>query len=362
MATMHQNFDEYALESLKHKVSEKIGYQISNKPDCIKLSEIISKNEIGYISDTTLYRLFFYANKHKPYKHTLDILCKYAGYNNSQDFLDNINTKREILNKNAVNTIQNHHKNLIFYCIQNETYKPLMDFFNSLEDTPVYIKENTCLNLYDSLILSDKQVPFFNKFVENKFIREYLLEKGYDPKFRINNYEIAYIKYIEKINLNSGIEHMQEFIFGNTVLFRYYYLNNEYLKAMKVGKNIYQEIASIDLHQNDLHIFPFIRYKAYKLWYLTLSKTNQNIQIEYVLYLLNLCKKIKSSLSFYDTSILYHTIAEAFLHSSIPEKYHWELKKIFSTAFDKFPDIIYSKHLKYSLNYFEPNGLIKHRP
>ena len=43
MANMHSNFDEYALDCLKRKVSEKIGYQISNRPDCLKLSEIISK-------------------------------------------------------------------------------------------------------------------------------------------------------------------------------------------------------------------------------------------------------------------------------------------------------------------------------
>lgn len=362
MANMHSNFDEYALDCLKSKVSEKIGYQISNRPDCLKLSEIISKKGIGYISDTTIYRLFFYNGKHKPYRYTTDILSIFAGYKNSHDFLDSINATRETLYQQGINTTEKINKNLIFYCIQNETYKPLIDYFDSLEETPIYIKENVCLNLYDSLIASNKQVPFFNEFARNSFYREYLLEKGYDPKFRIQHYELAYLKYIKNTDINASIEQMQAFIFGNAVLFRHYYLNNELLKAKKVGKRIYQDFDSLDLYQNDLHIFPYIRYKAYKLWYLILSKTNQNIQIEYIQYLLNLCRKRKSNLSFYDTSIIYHTIAEAFLHSSLPEKYHWELKKIFSTAFDKFPDIIYSKHLKYSLNYFEPNGLIKHRP
>ena len=236
MANMHSNFDEYALDCLKRKVSEKIGYQISNRPDCLKLSEIISKKGIGYISDTTIYRLFFYNGKHKPYRYTTDILSIFAGYKNSHDFLDSINATRETLYQQGINTTEKINKNLIFYCIQNETYKPLIDYFDSLEETPIYIKENVCLNLYDSLIASNKQVPFFNEFARNSFYREYLLEKGYDPKFRIQHYELAYLKYIKNTDINASIEQMQAFIFGNAVLFRHYYLNNELLKAKKVGK------------------------------------------------------------------------------------------------------------------------------
>ena len=211
---MHPNFDEYALECLKRMVSEKIGYQISNRPDCLKLSEIISENGIGYISDTTIYRLFFHNGKHKPYRYTTDILSIFAGYKNSHDFLDSINATRGTLYQHGINSIGKTNKSLIFYCIQNETYKPLMDYFDSLEETPESIKESVCLNLYDSLIASNKQVPFFNEFAKNNFFREYLLEKGYDPKFRIQNHEIAYIKYIKNTDINSNFEHMQEFIFG----------------------------------------------------------------------------------------------------------------------------------------------------
>jgi hypothetical protein len=362
MPVNNPHFDEYALERLKFKLSEKIGFIISNRPDCYKLSEIINQSGYGSISDTTIYRMFFSLKKHSPFKHTMDILAMFLGYKNSIELLENINSTRNALDYNGINTTPDTSNHLMFYCIENATYKPLQDYFNSLEDLPVFLKEKVGLSLYDNMLKSTKQIKMFNEFSKHKFFRQYFLEIAHDPKFRIKNYEFAYLKYLEGIDQNKTSNQFQEYIFGNAVLFRHYYLNNHYTKAEFVGDRIYKDISSLKPFESDLHIFPFIRFVAYKLWYLKMKNSTQIEQLEYAYYLLDLCKNRKSHLEFYEKKILFHTVAEAFLNSDLSEKFHWDLKEIFSKEFETFPDNLYSKHLKYSLNYFEPNGLIHHRP
>ena len=362
MPIKNPHFDEYALECLKFKFSEKIGFIISNRPDCYKLSEIINQSGYGSVSDTTIYRMFFSIKKHTPFKHTMDILAMFLGYKNSIELLESINSTRNSLDYNGINTLQDTSNNLMFYCIENGAYKPLQDYFYSLEDAPVYLKEKVGLSLYDNLLKSTKQVQIFNEFSNHKFFREYFLEIAHDPKFRIKNYEFAYLKYLEGIDKNKGIQQFQEYIFGNSVLFRHYYLNNQYTNAELVGDRIYSNILSIEAFEKDVYIFPFIRFVAYKLWYLKMKRANLNEQMEYAYYLLELCKKRKTHVDFYEKKILFHTVAEAFLNSDLSEKFHWDLKEIFSKEFETLPDNLYSKHLKYSLHYFEPNGLINHRP
>ena len=361
MPIKNPHFDEYAIERLKFKFSEKIGFIVSNRPDCYKLSEIINQSGYGSVSDTTIYRLFFSSKKHSPFKHTMDILAMFLGYKNSIELLENINSTRDSLDFNGINTVQDTTNNLMFYCIENGAYKPLLNYFNSLEDLPIFLKEKVGLNLYDNILKSTKQIQIFNKFSNQTFFREYLLEKAHDPKFRIKNYELGYLNYLEGTDKSKSIKQFQDYLFGNCVLFRHYYLNNHYTKAELVGDNIFNDISSLEPFENDLYIFPFIRFEAYKLWYLKMKNAIQNDQIEYAHYLLDLCKNRKSHLELYEKKVLFHTVAEAFLNSDLPEKYHWDLKQIFSNEFEIFPDKLYSKHLKYSLNYFEPNGLINHR-
>jgi hypothetical protein len=50
------------------------------------------------------------------------------------------------------------------------------------------------------------------------------------------------------------------------------------------------------------------------------------------------------------------------LYGYLPERYHWELKEIFADEYKKIPEIVFTKNLKYSLSYFEMNGLLYHRP
>jgi len=83
---------------------------------------------------------------------------------------------------------------------------------------------------------------------------------------------------------------------------------------------------------------------------------------DYANFLLELCSELKPGLDKLERNIVFYTIAETFLHSNRSESHHWKLKKIFETDYRRLPETIYSKHLKYSLPYFECNGMLVQRP
>jgi hypothetical protein len=362
MATLNPYFDQFELENLKIKLSEKIGFTIANKPDCAKLSEIITTSKNGYLSETTIYRIFFQFGKHKFYKNTYDILCKFIGYNDSIEFLEITRANKENLNTTFFNKEKSNYNSLLFFCIENKSYKPLNNFFEAIEKETHEFKNYISIFLFDSLIFSSKTTNFFQFFANQKYIREYFFEKGHDPKFRIKNYEIGYLNYLNCSEKYKNENQLQDYIFGNCVLFRHYFLNQKSQSALNIGKKIYTEFNTLELKKSNIHIFPFIRFISYKLWYLKITKTDELLIEDYACYLLNLCKSLKTELEYIDTKFLFHTVAETFLYGYLPERYHWELKEIFADEYKKIPEIVFTKNLKYSLSYFEMNGLLYHRP
>jgi hypothetical protein len=193
-------------------------------------------------------------------------------------------------------------------------------------------------------------------------VREYFFERGHDSKFRIKNYDQAYLKYLESVRADKDVQHFQDYLFGNCVLLRYYFISQKSKEAREQANVLYNKNLDVDAHQNELYIFPFIRYTAYKLWYLEIINAKP-VELEgYAAYLLDLCQRLKVNLDMMEQKILFHTVAETFVHSSLPESFHWEIKSVFKDAFQRLPEIIYTKHLKYSLPYFHENGLLHFRP
>lgn len=362
MATTPIIFDKFAIDNLKTKLNEKLGYVISNKPDCAKLSELLLATGDGYLSESTIYRLFFQSNKYKPYKNSLDILCRFVGFKDSLDFLEYLSVYRDILHRNGINSIKDSTNNLLYYCLEDESSRVLNRFFDGLQESPFLLRESIILTLFDSLEKSNKSYWFFESFSKNPFIKEFFLEKGHDPKFRIKHYDKSYQFYTEGLDKERDIANLQDFIFGNAVLFRHYYVNHSNENAIKIGRKLFGDKLSVEPYFKELYIFPYMRFNAYKLWYLEMTAANQNQKEEYALYLLDLCKRIKPLFEYTEQKIIFHTIAETFVHSSLPETFHEELKKIYFNEFKKFPENIYFKHLKYSLPYFEQNGLLHNRP
>jgi hypothetical protein len=359
---MNHRLDFYIIDKIKAALARKIGYVITTKLDCKKLSEIILSEGIGYISESTLYRLLLQSTDKNYYKSTLDIISVFLGFNNSKDLIDSLNNIKYHTIFNGINLIPTSKKNLLYYNIEGNNFHTLHHFFDSLDDCSIDIKGVTAISLFDALIHSTNSTAFFEKFARNKYVRNFLLEQLHDPHFRINNYDYAYKLYLKGLNIHTDINELQDYIFGSSVLFRSYYLKKNYKAASETGKKLYEPIPSLEEYNNNLHIFPFIRYSAYKLWYLNLVDEDSIKQFDYANYLIDLCECLQPNLNSIEQRIVFHTMAEVMLNSSLPHIFHKKLKYIFKDNFKTIPDSIFSKHIKYSLPYFEVNGLLYHRP
>ena len=362
MDSIKPHFDDYTLECLKQKLADKIGFSIAGKPDCAKLSALILNQNSEYISETTLYRLFFQQGKHKPYKNTLDILSAFVGFSDSLELVAKMHSEKTSANFHPIAGENHTTHSLLYHCLENAAYKPLSDYFDALESESEEIKEKVCLTLFDALKQSGKRQIFFDSFSTHPYVREYFFEKGHDPKFRIKQYDFAYKKYLRGIKNKDDWSGIQENIFGHAVLFRYYFLGKNYEEATRIGQSLFTQNPDSEVYRNHLHFFPYTRYVAYKLWYLHLNKSPKESIEHYAHFLLDACCSYQNTLNNYDKKILFYNTAEAFLASDLPEAYHWKLKNIFRPEFEKYPELVYSKHLKYSLHYFEPNGLMRRRP
>ena len=76
------------VEILKQKTEVKIGINISNRGDCVKLSNAILEVTDKELSYNTLRRLYRIVDGGKPSDKTLDILSQFNGYKNYQHFID----------------------------------------------------------------------------------------------------------------------------------------------------------------------------------------------------------------------------------------------------------------------------------
>ena len=361
MANSRLTLNNYYLLELKSQIALKLYFPIVGKADCAKLSEILLKEGYGSISETTLYRLFVNFYGKNPYQYTLNILSNYIGFASWEDFITTLES-----NNYSGNIILNKPKqatdSLLFHCIANENYKSLHNYFDDIQNKDHSFKVNVALDVYDSLLKIKKPELFFEEFIQNKFIKEYVLEDGFDPAFRIENYDYAYKLYSNEINTIDSITTMQDFVFSQSVLFRYFFISNKLPEALQIGGKIFDTnlFNSEDLEK--IFIFPKIRFKAYKLWYLELTDKSRLSIEDYANEILEYCKYLSVNQDSICKKIIFHTVAEVFCHSSLSLKYHQQLKNIFLDEFSKLPKNIFQKPLHYSLPYFSANGLLLYRP
>ena len=94
MAKQLHPFDTFSVRDLNLHLMKKLGYSIKSKSDCAKLSELIFKEGLGLISQSTLYRILLYDKEHKPFYTTLSIITQFLGYVDWEDFCEAIHSKK----------------------------------------------------------------------------------------------------------------------------------------------------------------------------------------------------------------------------------------------------------------------------
>jgi hypothetical protein len=356
------SFEKYLIDYLKIKVYEKIGFKILTKQDCIKLSSVLADNNLGYLSSSTIYRFFLQPNLHNPYQSSLDILCKYAGYKSYNEFAKSFTESEHLLLKNGIYSTAQRTSSLLHYCLEDRSYKSIFRFFEQIADKPIQFKEFVTLELYDSLCSNDNPENFFKNFAWQPFVREYFFEKAHDPKFRIKDYDKGYSYYLKKLNPEKDVVSFQDYIFGYSVLFRHYFLNGFKDKAKEIGKILYHNDSLAQLQNDRIFIFPRARLLAYKLWFMELEREDINKLYDYAFYILDYCSTLHVKQNTSEKNILFHTVAEAFINSSLPELFHLKLKKIYQKELSLLTVRIQSQDLKFLLPYYESNGLLFNRP
>jgi len=363
MPRLNTTTKTFLINELQIKLKEQFGYHIKTKPDCAKLSQIILTNLSEYISESTLYRFFILKESPKISTTILNILAQLIGYTDWAEFELVINNKEHnklVLGASA-NSIQKP-KSLIYHNIAMGYYKPLEALFEDAVNFENDLRFEIILDVFDSLLQIENPEPFFKHFADTPLIRNYFFEIGFDPFFRIKHYDEGIILYASSVLPERSRADMQDHVFSSTVLFRHYYLTKNYPKAIDIGKQLYLKFNYTTNDLETIYAFPQMRYLSYKLWYLLLMGNNTMVIEEYILWLLNYCKIQYEAFAFEERRILFVCVAEALIVANQAEKYHLQLKEIFKEEYKLFPDLLYHKSLKYSLPYFDQNGLLRYRP
>lgn len=135
------------ISKLKTEVEIKYGRKITYQKDCNNLSDIILTSNKEYISPATLRRVFgFLATNSNPSRVTLDILSRFVGFKNWEDF-----------NKNKIEG-------------KSQNGKSTLDYWDSILENAHIISSNTVEHI------RIKSGIEFEKTVKRRFLKERLKE------------------------------------------------------------------------------------------------------------------------------------------------------------------------------------------
>jgi len=345
------------------KLVETVCFPILTKSDCKKISDLIAFKNLPRVSESTLYRLLLLKNNDQtPYLHTLDILALFCGFANWQKLEHHFNEVSKFEYSYGKFSNRNNETNsLLKICIHRNDLKSLYEFSEQF-DTSLNFEKKLILGaeFYYSLKSNkNKNKNFYKNFSQLPIVRESFYELFADPNFEINDYELGLSYYLSGTKPYKSIQSLQDFIFGNSLLFRYYYLSDKKTEANKIGKKIYEENSFSESDLNKLYIFPRIRYLAYKLFYYYLN--NQILKAKkHEEWLIDYAEKTIDKLELVEKRILFYTIADVFCNNNftIVER-HEELKTTFKKLFELLPDYLIKLPLKSIIPYLDQNASVR---
>jgi len=345
------------IRGLKWHVEVKVGFQILTKLDCRKISTRIL-TEFGItVSESTLYRLFVWnKNDNLPYQHTLEILANYAGFASWFEMTDEIYALDKFQFMYGKLPGVQEHKSLLRHTIQCDTLAPLYDF---LEQFPGELDQNRQLLIGQELFSSLKSNPndnfnFFKNFSNLPIVRSSFYEYLADPDFTIPNYEQGLIFYLKDLKPTSSSKDLQDYVFANALLLRFYFFGGNKEKAIEIGKCLYEDLILTQDDLDSLYIFPAIRYLSYRIFYNELTTGFDN---DYFEWLKEYAIKSSQHSTLIEQRIVIHTVLDTlFVNPTLQQFVFIEFSEIFATLFNSFPDYFVSLSLQQQLNYLNPNA------
>ncbi len=348
---------DYNLNHLKSKLEEKLTFRILTKLDCKKASEAIQFENDKSISESTIYRLFLLeGNKNTPYQHTLDILAQFIGQKDWFSFESYLIEITDFQNLYGVFPGQQQYKSLLSFNIHHGGLKPLYHF---LEQFPTDIsfdkKEILGKDIYKSLKNNpNSNVEFYKEFHALPIIREGFFELLADPDFSIPDYEMGLSFYLKNIKPHHSIKALQDYIFANSLLLRYYFLKGKKANVLELGKALYLDLSLSEKDLGAVYVFPKIRYFCYRLFF---DEATVGFNQNYFDWLLDFVFRELENTNLIETRIIIHTVCDTLqIYPKLQEEIFNQLVLKCPHIFTKFPNYIFQLPMKERLRFVDSNG------
>jgi hypothetical protein len=361
MPQLKYKISDHLINVLKFKLENKVSYQIITTSDCKKVSQLIQKEINKTISESTIYRLFLWQkNINIPYTHTLDILAEFL------DLKDWTELEKELIDLvnfqflYGVDPKSENYKSLLKITIHNNQLRSLYDF---LEQFPGNVSSEKHYfighELFQSLKFNpNKNLTFFKNFNKLPIVREAFFEHFADPYFSIPQYEIGLKYYLNNIKPQESVKSLQDFIFGNTMLLRFYFLSNDKSKVLEYGKILYVDLAFKENELKDLYIFPKIRYFSYRLFYQFVQTGFDKIYFE---WLYDFCIRELKDSTLTEKRIILHTLLDTLqIFPEFQEEMYTHFESLFPEVFTRFPAYVKKLPIMDRLCFLEPNAVRFH--
>lgn len=352
------NISPITISELKNEVLKMASFPIRTKADAGYLALLMKRNGVDGVSESTIVRFLNQSkNDHKFYLNTLDKFAVFCGRKDFDDFEKWLKNESEIgFSYGKIRDVKNQTKSLIKICLYQKQYKPIREYVEQFEDLSIDSQLRLGFEFYQSLLTnSSSNIRFYKDFSHIKVIRESFFERCFDPDFNIPDYEIGFNYYLKNINPEQSKSQLQDYIFGNCVLLRHYYIKKNYNKAIKHASNLY---LTYDFNNNmdTLFIYPKMRYLSYRILYFKLINDQRKLldQVKEILYY---CKDNANNSDYFEQRIVFSCIADTFILAGVGEKYKLELKNTFSELLKSYSDDFLNHSLNYVLKYTDMNGI-----
>jgi hypothetical protein len=230
--------------------------------------------------------------------------------------------------------------------------------FNEVDDTEIKVK--FAEEIFHSTLTNSDNRLFFREFCGFPIVREYFFEFLADPTFSIPNYEEGILCYLKGLRGDESVRDLRDVVFGNCLLFRHYFINQQRAKALLIGEKLFVHL-NVNEHQlNDIGVFPSARYLSCKILFIELNGDKHEMR-EFIEWMFEWMTKRIHYQTIEEQRIIFYSVGECFLLSALIDlHFHDRLKALFSQLFDVMPNKLFHQKLHKIIPYFDQNGSIYH--
>jgi hypothetical protein len=344
------------LNSLKWELEKKVFYPVHTKQDCKKVAQLIQLQTNKNVSESTLYRMLLWPdNHHSPYIHTLEIIAEFLGYNNWFELENKLHELIQFQHVFGAFPNNQQYTSLLSYNLSHGSLKPLYEFLDQFS-SDLSPDKKTILGeeLFLALSNNKNNLQFFKQFHAVPVVREGFFEIFADPDFSIPNYEMGLNYYLNHVKPHESQKALQDYIFANSLLLRYYFILGLKDKVIEIGNLLYNDLQLNTDLLNEIYIFPKSRYFSYKLLFLYVQN---GFNQAYWDWLYDYSIKSAITLPEVEKRIVIHTLLDVLqINPTLQEKTYFDLQLIFPEIFSLQPSYVNKLTIRDKISYLDANG------